>query len=104
MLNIEPDYMGRPLGGVAIICKRNSNLVSLLFLETELLLYAFPTKMGNHFKQYSTYTCLFQWQFSSDGIIYQNGRYHASFLDLYATIAPDKIVGDYNAQLPRCHD
>ena len=27
-----------------------------------------------------------------------------SFLDQYATVAPIKIVGDYNVQLPRCHD
>ena len=107
MLNIEPDYMGRPLGGAAIICKRNSNLTyrELVIPSDRIVAVCISDKNGKPLQIIlNVYMPFFNDSSHQTELFIETVDIMQGFLDQYAIIAPVKIVGDYNVQLPRCHD
>ena len=107
MLNIEPDYIGRPLGGVAIICKRNSNLTyrELVIPSDRIVAVCISDRNGKPLQIIlNVYMPFFNGSSHQTELFIETVDIMQGFLDQYATIAPVKIAGDYNVQLPRCHD
>ena len=107
MLNIGLDYMGRPLGSVAIICKRNSNPTyrELVIPSDRIVAVCISDKNGKLLQIiFNVYMPFFNGSSHQMELFIETVDIMQGYLDQYTTIAPVKIVGDYNVQLPRCHD
>ena len=106
MLNIEPDYMCRQLGGVTIICQRNSNLTYRELIPSDrIVAVCISDKNGKPLQIIlNVYMPFFNGSSRPTELFIKKLDIMQGFLVQYATIAPVKIVGDYNVQLPRCHD
>ena len=104
MCDIEPDYSGRPFGGVSIICKMNTNFTyrELPVPSDRLIAVCIDDSHDN-----SAHIILNVYMPFYNGDLAQTEKFvdtidtMQSFVDEYVAMAPIKIVGDYNVQLPR---
>ena len=103
MTETEPDYVGRPFGGVAIICNRNKivtyrelpiatdKAVAVCVSDTagvpsQIVLNVYMPFFSNTLSQSQQYT--------------ETVDILQSFYDQFAAMALIKFVGDFNVQLP----
>ena len=89
MLNIEADYMSRPLGGVVIICKRNSNLTyrELVIPSDRIVAVCISNKNGKPLQIIpNVYMPFFNGSSHQTELFIEMVDIMQSFLDQYATI------------------
>ena len=103
MCDIEPDYSGRPFGGVSIICKMNINFTyrELPVPSDRLIAVYIDDSHGNPAQIIlNVYMPFYNSDLAQTVQFVNTIDTMQSFVDEYVAMAPIKIVGDYNVQLP----
>ena len=104
MTDIEPDYTGRPFGGISCIFKKNPNFnVKEIEILSDRLIALGLYDMSDSLVQV---ICCVYMPFFDRGNKNQLSLYVEtldmlqSLFDTYAHLAPIKLLGDFNTQLP----
>ena len=104
MCNIEGDYRGRPFGGLSIICKRHQNLTFHQIetncdrLQAVRVCDKEGTCIHNIFNVYMPYYDGTQSRTEEFVTVVDHLQ---SLLSSVCNVAPVKLLGDFNVQLPR---
>ena len=103
MEDIEPDYTGRPFGGVSIIIKQNNYFTckEIENLSDRIVTVGLYDRDDNLIQVLCcTYMPFFNGKKDQINLYVETIDALQSVIDQFAAIAPIKVIGDLNAQLP----
>ena len=104
MCDIESGYSGRPFGGIAIICKRNSNFIArnISVHSDRIIVIGLHDPSGVLFH---VIACVYMPFYDRSNYVNTSQYVEVidelqNIVDKYSAQVPIKILGDFNAQLP----